>query len=165
MDRSFGGNCHFYCCAEIWINHDKIRIKLLFQIYFNLKLMLTKFYTDIRHGQAFLGNGHFNCCAEMGELMLIYVRDVSWLIKLSLEWQLRNRFLTKFSKKMTNSLNSVLSLATSLFQDHLVRGCFPKFATDKWPFSDHFWSFFWHLLISQNRSSDGLLEVVNRFIS
>ena len=58
-------------------NHDKIRIKLLFQIYFNLILMLTKFYPDIRHGQAFLGNGHFNCCAEMGELMLIYVRDVS----------------------------------------------------------------------------------------
>ena len=88
-------------------------------------MILTKFYPDMRHGQASLGNGHFNCCAEMGELMLIYVRDVSWLIKLSLEWQLRNRFLTKFSIKSTNSLNSDLSIETSLFQDHLIRGRFP----------------------------------------
>ena len=116
-------------------NHDKIQTKLLFQLI----LILTKFYPDMRHGQASLGNGHFNCCAEMGELMLIYVRDVSWLIKLSLEWQLRNRFLTKFSIKLTNSLNSDLSLETSLFRDHLVRGCFPNFATDK---CNRCWSFF-----------------------
>ena len=44
---------------------------------FQLILILTKFYPDMKHGQASLGNGHFNCCAEMGELMLIYVRDVS----------------------------------------------------------------------------------------
>ena len=76
---------------------------MLFQLYFNLIPLLSKFYPDIKDGQASLGNGHFNCCAEMGELMLIYVRDVSWLIKLSLEWQLRNRFLTKFSLKLADS--------------------------------------------------------------
>ena len=44
------------------------------------------------------------------------------------------------------------------------RGCFPKFANDKWPFYDHFWSFFRQLqkYLSKNWSSNGHFEVLSR---
>ena len=37
-----------------------------------------------------------------------------------------------------------------------IRGCFPKFANDKWPFYDYFWSFFWqlHKYLSQKLGAD-----------
>ena len=43
------------------------------------------------------------------------------------------------------------------------RGCFPKFANEKWPFSDHFWSFFCqlHVYILQNWGSDSHFEVLS----